>query len=224
MRSGPMWLGILLGLAAGVAVWWAARRLAGSRPHLAARDPEEEGTAAGPENGLFPQALLVVAGMASWGGYSGGRSGSAAQVVPAVAVTGLLLLISLVDWRSRRIPNALVFALLAWAPLQMAWLGWPSPAAGVAGLLAGGGLFLFLALLGRGAMGAGDVKLAAALGAVLGLPLILPALLLGALGGGAAALLLLVTGRAGRKDPMAYGPYLALGAWLVWTRAAGLWP
>ena len=42
--------------------------------------------------------------------------------------------------------------------------------------------------------------------------------------GGVAALFLLLTRRAGRKDTMAYGPYLALGAWLVLTRVLGLWP
>jgi leader peptidase (prepilin peptidase)/N-methyltransferase len=38
-----------------------------------------------------------------------------------------------------------------------------------------------------------------------------------------AALVLLIARRVGRKDPIAYGPYLALGAWIVWTRAVGLW-
>jgi len=35
---------------------------------------------------------------------------------------------------------------------------------------------------------------------------------------------LLATRRAGRKDTMAYGPYLALGGWIIWTRSLGLWP
>ena len=49
----------------------------------------------------------------------------------------------------------------------------------------------------------GDVKLAAALGALLGYPLVLPGLVLGVIAGGLAALLLLLTRRAGRKDAMA---------------------
>jgi leader peptidase (prepilin peptidase)/N-methyltransferase len=123
----------------------------------------------------------------------------------------------------RRIPNPLVLALLFVAAIQAAWLEGATPLAAALGLAAGGGAFLVVAWLGRGAMGMGDVKLAAALGALLGFPLIVPGLLLGTLAGGLVALALLVTRRAGRKDTMAYGPYLALGAWIVWTRSLGLW-
>ena len=70
----------------------------------------------------------------------------------------------------------------------------------------------------------GDVKLEAAAGALLGYPAVLAALFLGVLAGGVAAAFLLLTHRAGRKDAFAYGPYLALGAWLVYTRVLGLWP
>ena len=96
-------------------------------------------------------------------------------------------------------------------------------AVGAMGMLVGGALFLLVALAGRGAMGAGDVKLAAALGAVLAYPLILPALLWGVLAAGGGALLLLVTRRVRRKDTIPYGPYLALGAWLVWMGSLGFW-
>jgi len=69
-----------------------------------------------------------------------------------------------------------------------------------------GRLFLLLFLVRRGALGAGDVKAGAALGALLGFPLILPGIAWGLIAGGAAALLLLVTRRAGRKDAIAYAP------------------
>lgn len=168
-------------------------------------------------------AVLTQAGLALWGAYLGWRAPDLAQVLAALLVTGLLLAISLVDFQVRRIPNVLVLALLAWAAVQVLWLGQPSPAAAALGLLVAGGLFLLLALIRRGAMGWGDVKLAAALGAMLGWPLVVQGLLYGALAGGAAALVLLVTRRVKRKDYIAYGPYLALGAWIVWTGAAGLW-
>ena len=60
-------------------------------------------------------------------------------------------------------------------------------------------------------MGIGDVKLAAAGGALLGYPLILRGLFWGILAGGCAALLLLASRRITRKSHIAYGPYLALG-------------
>jgi prepilin signal peptidase PulO-like enzyme (type II secretory pathway) len=40
---------------------------------------------------------------------------------------------------------------------------------------------------------------------------------------GLAAAFLLLSGRAGRKDSMAYGPYLALGAWLILAWGWGPW-
>jgi prepilin signal peptidase PulO-like enzyme (type II secretory pathway) len=92
----------------------------------------------------------------------------------------------------------------------------------VIGLLAAGGFFFLLALLTRGAMGLGDVKLAAATGALVGWPTVIAALILGIVAGGLAALFLLLTHRAGRKDYFAYGPYLALGAWVVYAVFLGL--
>jgi prepilin signal peptidase PulO-like enzyme (type II secretory pathway) len=106
----------------------------------------------------------------------------------------------------------------------MLWLGQPDWRAAVAGLAVAGGLFFVLALIGRGVAGLGDVKLEAALGALLGYPAVLAAMLAGIMAGGVAAAVLLLTRRAGRKDAFAYGPYLALGAWLVYTRVLGLWP
>ncbi len=73
-------------------------------------------------------------------------------------------------------------------------------------------------------MGMGDVKLEAALGALLGFPAIVSAMFLGVIAGGLAAIVLLLMKRVGRKDPIAYGPWLALGAWIVLVQAWGLWP
>ena len=75
-------------------------------------------------------------------------------------------------WRTAASP-ALCRALLVWALVQALWLGGATLAAAALGMLVGGALFLLVALAGRGAMGAGDVKLAAALAAVLAYPLIL---------------------------------------------------
>jgi leader peptidase (prepilin peptidase)/N-methyltransferase len=141
-----------------------------------------------------------------------------------LVVTALLLALALVDYQARRLPNPLVLALLGCAVAQALWLG--QPTLGMAALGMGVALAVFgvIWLLGRGALGLGDVKLVAALGALLGYPAVLAGLFAGVVAGGLAALLLLLTRRADRKDPFAYGPYLTLGAWLVYTRVLGLWP
>ena len=88
--------------------------------------------------------------------------------------------------------------------------------------LAVGAIGLLLAFIGSG-LGLGDVKLGALIGLWLGwygvLPLTL-GLCAGVALGGLAAIFLLITRRAGRKDPMAYGPHLIAGALMSWPLAA----
>ncbi len=224
-----MWLGGLLGGVAGLGVWAIAYlygpgiRPSGLEVRSAPRIPPSPDPR-GPASLISLPALGIGLAMALWGAYVGWRTSRLDLTVAAVLFSALLLALSLVDWRTRRLPNVLLLALLAWGLVQALWLKQPTWAAAGLGLLVGGGVFGLIALLGRGALGTGDVKLMAVLGAALGLPLILPAMLGGAIAGGLAALLLLATHRLGRKDYFAYGPYLALGAWLVWTRAVGLWP
>lgn len=100
-----------------------------------------------------------------------GRTGSQLFMIvldfPTVAVLGVAGVAVFFDVRARRIPNVLTFgaalAAVAYAGVQGGWGGVGTAAAG---WLAGAALFFpFFAL---GGMGAGDVKLLAALGAWLG--------------------------------------------------------
>ena len=75
----------------------------------------------------------------------------------------------------------------------------------IAGILSGG-IFFLLAL--TGGIGGGDVKLMAALGLLLGKKIIDVALI-GMVGGGIIALILLATGKKKRTDFFAYGIFFA---------------
>ncbi|HXJ80452.1 MAG TPA: prepilin peptidase [Candidatus Methylomirabilis sp.] len=79
------------------------------------------------------------------------------------------------------------------------------------GIAVGGGIFFVIIVASRGGMGGGDMKLGAMLGAFLGWKLGLLGVLLGVLGGGAAAICLLLLRRKGRKEAIPFGPFLALG-------------
>lgn len=87
--------------------------------------------------------------------------------------------------------------------------------------LGGGLLFFLLAVVGKGAIGGGDIKLIAALGLWLGIKPLVSVIIYGSMAGGIAALFLLLTKKIGRKQYLAYGPYFALsaiGIFLKWLR------
>ncbi|MCI0553461.1 MAG: A24 family peptidase, partial [Anaerolineae bacterium] len=85
----------------------------------------------------------------------------------------------------------------------------------LSGAAAGFGLLLAIALLARGGMGMGDVKLAALIGLTTGLSGVLFALYIGVLVGGIAGVVMLIKSRFRRGQTMAYAPYLVIGAWVV---------
>ncbi len=131
---------------------------------------------------------------------------------------GLLVAISVIDIRTKKIPNRLVYPalLLSAGYLVVARLAGADVdlvRAAVGFLALGGGFFLVAFVVPKG-MGMGDVKLAALIGLVLGsqgLALVGVAAGAGILLGGLGAVAALVGG-ASRKQAIPFGPFLAGGA------------
>ena len=94
---------------------------------------------------------------------------------------------------------------------------------GSAGMGLGFGMMLVVYLVTRGGTGAGDVKLAALLGAMLGFPQIVAGLALGYILGGIAAVVLLALRIKSRKDPIPFGPALVIGTALVVLGGTGVY-
>jgi prepilin peptidase CpaA len=111
------------------------------------------------------------------------------EVLPACALL-VASLAAVIDVGSRRIPNWLTFGALVSGVLINAWLhGIDGALSALAGAVLGGAMLLpFYAIR---AMGAGDVKLLAALGALLGAQAIVSVAIYGALVGGAMSLVIL---------------------------------
>ena len=106
----------------------------------------------------------------------------------------LAIIIAYYDVRYRRIPNAFVLATLAaGVAINAIFAGLPGVAASIGGCALA--FVLMFALHIFGAMGAGDVKLFAAIGAVTGAPLVLPTFVVVILTGGLLAIVSIV--RAG---------------------------
>lgn len=143
-----------------------------------------------------------------------GRFGLGAVGATWVLAQLLLVFVACVDVATRRIPNRVTGAAAAAAlVLRAAFIPGSLAEALAAGAIAFAA-FLALVLATRGGLGMGDVKLAGLLGLLLGRA-VLPALFVGVLAGGAASAAVLLARRRGRRDTIAYGPYLCLGAALA---------
>lgn len=106
----------------------------------------------------------------------------------------LAIIITYHDVRYRRIPNAFVLATLAGGiAINAIFAGLPGVAASIGGCALAFVLMFMLHVFG--AMGAGDVKLFAAIGAVTGAPLVLPTFIVVILTGGLLAIVSII--RAG---------------------------
>ena len=89
------------------------------------------------------------------------------ETVMVGALVAVLMTAMWTDLRASRIPNWLTFSAMGFALVVHAWFGGLQGAlVGLTGLGAGLGLFLILYL--SGSIGAGDVKLMAAVGALVG--------------------------------------------------------
>jgi prepilin signal peptidase PulO-like enzyme (type II secretory pathway) len=140
------------------------------------------------------------------------RYGLGAAGLIAAITTAVLVVLSLIDAESHRLPNRIVLpsaALVLAARLATEPEHWQSWLGASLGAFA---CFLVLALIASAGFGMGDVKLMLLLGAALGAA-VLPAVLLGVLAGGVAGVVVLVReGRNARRKAIPYGPFLAFGA------------
>ena len=170
-----------------------------------------------------PQGLLALT-LCLICAWWGGRIGATTTTLTAIPVYALLGCAGSVDAVAHLLPNRLLGATAAWLAICGVVAVVLDPdrthTALTAALcaLAVGGISLALAF-SRTGLGLGDVKLGAVIGLWLGWLnpwLLVFGLCTGVFLGGIGALFLLITHRASRKDPMAYGPYLIAGTLLTW--------
>lgn len=115
-------------------------------------------------------------------------------IVTALLFIPLAISIAYMDVRYRRIPNKLVLVTLCGGlAVNTAFGGSHGLLLSLAGLALAFGLMFFFHVFGT--MGAGDVKLFAAIGSVVGASLVLPTLLVVALTGGVLAICKMVYAR-----------------------------
>ncbi len=134
--------------------------------------------------------------------------------------TSVLVLLTVTDLEHRLIPDRAILPAMAIAALvSPLWFGPGWYLALVGGVIGYGFFWIALQLgdrfIGRGAMGWGDVKLAAFVGLITGFPGIITALVVTIIAGGVISLILLLTRVVNLKSGIPYGPFICLGGFIT---------
>jgi leader peptidase (prepilin peptidase)/N-methyltransferase len=144
-------------------------------------------------------------------------------LIPYLWFVGVTMVLILTDLDHQRIPNRILYPSTVAGAILLAGGAFAEKngdllVRSVEGAFAYFALLFVVALAARGGFGMGDVKLAFFLGLFLTYAswgtLVVGVFLAFAVGG-LAAIVLLATGVRGRKDPIAFGPALVLGAWVA---------
>lgn len=174
--------------------------------------------------GLRWQRLAGELALAGTWGVLAARYGFSGRALLAMLAGIPLVMVLVTDLETRLIPNRIILpAIAVLSPLGAlfgpavpglaSWQWWQSALGGLIGF----GVFWILVVLGslvfgEGALGGGDIKLAAFIGLAVGFPLIIEALVLTFIFGFVGALLLLLSRRGSLRSYFPYGPFLVLGA------------
>ncbi len=155
------------------------------------------------------------------------RYGLSWRMVYSMVALLPLAMIMVTDLEAKRVPNVITLPSIAAMlvlgmflgpalPNLQAW-GWKmSPLGALAAFVALRLLvWLGVAAFGEGALGEGDITLATYVGAIVGFPLVLEALLLAFLLGGVGAAAVLISRRGSLQTAIPYGPYIILGGALT---------
>lgn len=155
-------------------------------------------------------------------------------LVPAYLVfTYAMVLLTVTDLDTKLIPNRMLFPLTAAGGALLLVGGlfaddWVQLAWAVVGAAGYFSVMFILALIARGALGFGDVKLALLIGlftGYLGWGYVIIAGVGGFILGGVISLLLIVTRRANRKDSIPFGPFMTAGGIIavIWGESIINW-
>ncbi|WP_028309451.1 prepilin peptidase [Desulfitibacter alkalitolerans] len=139
-------------------------------------------------------------------------------LIKYLVLFSVLIVATFIDLDHQIIPNKLVFLIFTWGIIWQIFypeLFWYQS---IGGAILGGGLLFLAAIISRGGMGGGDIKLMFAAGFILGISATALALFLSFLAGSIIGMVLILLRIKGRKDPIPFGPFLSLGIFI-----AALW-
>lgn len=142
--------------------------------------------------------------------------GWSSELFVSWTLISLFIIITVADLKYMIIPDKvlLVFSIFFiierfFIPLHPWWNSWLGAAIGFT-------LLLVIALVSKGGMGGGDIKLFAVIGFVLGIKLLFVAFFLSTFLGTIGGLIGMALGKSKKKQPIPFGPYIALGTLIAY--------
>ncbi len=145
------------------------------------------------------------------------------KLIKYLILTPMLLSVVVIDYKLQIIPNRLNLTMFEIGILFVFLQGMESTNIaidGLLGMIVGGGIFLFITLIGgliagKEAMGLGDVKLMGALGLFFGWVDMLIISVLAFLIGAILSIILIATKKKKTDEYIPFGPFIVIGTFLV---------
>jgi len=136
--------------------------------------------------------------------------GLSLETVFYCALFSILLVVAVIDFKHTIIPNGLVIALMVLGVGHL-FIDPKNIFHYIIGFFAASLVLLLIAVITRGKMGGGDIKLMAAAGFLLGWQDIMLALILGSAVGAVIGVTLIILKVIKREQMIPFGPFLAVG-------------
>ena len=133
------------------------------------------------------------------------------NVILTIAFVIMLGLVTIVDIKKMEIPNGLIMVIGIIAIMAMVFQDNLTFTNRLIGFFCISLPLLIIALMVPNAFGGGDIKLMAVCGFYLGVQLILLGFFLGLVAGGIYGIILLLAKKKGKKEHIAFGPFLCAG-------------
>jgi len=156
--------------------------------------------------------------------------GLSIQTLIYILLSSSLIIIAFIDLNEQIVPDVISLPGIVIGLILSFFVPYISFINSALGILVGGGIILMIGLAGsvifkKEAMGGGDVKLAAMIGAFLGWKYIIISLFLGFFLGALAGISLILSKIKKREDAVPFGPFIILGSFitLLWGEQIISW-
>jgi len=135
--------------------------------------------------------------------------------IAAIFLFSISLVITLIDLEHYLILNNVLVCLFLCGIIFHFFSAELSLKGRLLGMIVGFAIPFLLAIISRGGMGGGDIKLCAVMGFWLGFPGVFQAVFIGAILGSIVGITLMIIKVKKRKDPIPFGPFLMAGFLLI---------